>query len=74
VSTFEKKKSKTTTAGTARFLKGVGQSLMSQTVDLVEHEESTKKDEAMVVNIKKPTKVDYKMCLKICAGQTSTHF
>jgi hypothetical protein len=38
VSTFEIKKSKATTADTARFLKGIGQDLTSRTVDLVEHE------------------------------------
>jgi hypothetical protein len=60
VSPHEKKKSKTTTAGTTIFLLGIARSLMSHTVDLDEHEKSAKKVEAMVVKIKKPTKVDYK--------------
>ena len=60
VSPYQKKKSKATTAGTVRFLKGIGRSLTSQTVDLAEHEESAKKAEAMAAKIKKPTKADYK--------------
>jgi hypothetical protein len=43
VSTFEKKKSKATTAGTTRFFKGIAWDLMSHTIDLAEHEESTKR-------------------------------
>jgi hypothetical protein len=43
VSMFEKKKSKATTAGTARFLKGIARDLTSHTVDLAEHEESVEK-------------------------------
>jgi len=42
------------------FLKGIGQSLTSDTVDLADLEESTKKAEAMAAKIKKPTKADYK--------------
>jgi hypothetical protein len=60
VSTFEKNKSKTTTAGTTRFLKGIARDLMSHTIDLAEHEESAKKAEAMSAKIKMPTKTDYK--------------
>ena len=60
MSPYQKKKSKATTAGTARFLKGIGRSLTSQTVDLAEHEESAKKAEATAAKIKKPTKADYK--------------
>jgi hypothetical protein len=64
VSTFEKKKSKATTAGTTRFLKGIAWDLTSHTVDLTEHEEFAKKAEAMATKIKIPTKADYlKMCL-----------
>jgi hypothetical protein len=69
VSTFEKKKSKATTAGTARFLKGIARDLTSHTVRLAEHEESAKKAEAMAAKIKIPTKADYKNVLKICAGR-----
>jgi hypothetical protein len=60
VSTFEKKKSKATTAGTTRFLKGIGRDLTSRTVDLAEHEESAEKAKAMAAKIKIPTKADYK--------------
>jgi hypothetical protein len=60
VSTFEKKKSKATTAGTAQFLKGIGWDLMSRTIDLAEHEESAEKAKAMAAKIKIPTKADYK--------------
>jgi hypothetical protein len=60
VSTFEKKKNKATTAGTARFLKGIARDLTSHTVDLAEHEESAEKAEAMATKIKIPTKADYK--------------
>jgi hypothetical protein len=60
VSTFEKKKSKATTAGTTRFLKRIGRDLTSCTVDLVEHEESAEKAKAMAAKIKIPTKADYK--------------
>jgi hypothetical protein len=74
VSTFEKNKSKATTTGTTRFLKGIRWRLTSQTIDLVENEESTKKAEAMATKIKKPTKADYKNVPKLCVGQTSTHF
>jgi hypothetical protein len=74
VSTFEKKKSKATIAGTARFLKWIARDFTSHTIDLIEHEESAKKFEAMAAKIKMPTKADIKMCLKICAGQTSTTF
>jgi hypothetical protein len=65
VSPFEKKKKSKSTAGTARFLKGIGQSLTSDTVDLVDLEESAKKAEAMAAKIKKPTKADYKNVPKI---------
>jgi hypothetical protein len=60
VSTFKKKKSKATTAGIARFLKGIAQDLTSHTVDLAEHEESAEKAEVMAAKIKIPTKADYK--------------
>jgi hypothetical protein len=60
VSTFEKKKSKATTAGKARFLKGIGRDLTSHTVDLAEHEESVEKAKAMAAKIKIPTKAGYK--------------
>jgi hypothetical protein len=60
VSPFEKKKKSKSTAGTTRFLKGIGQSLTSDTVDLADLEESTKKVEAMAAKIKKPTKADYR--------------
>jgi hypothetical protein len=60
VSTFEKKKSKATTAGTARFLKGIGRDLTPRTIDLAEHEESAEKAKAMAAKIKIPTKADYK--------------
>jgi hypothetical protein len=60
LSTFEKKKSKATTAGTARFLKGIARDLTSHTVDLAEHEESAEKAKAMAAKIKIPTKADYK--------------
>ena len=60
VSPFEKKKKSKSTAGTARFLKGIGRSLTSDTVDLADLEESAKKAEAMAAKIKKPTKADYK--------------
>jgi hypothetical protein len=59
VSTFEKKKSKATTAGTARFLKGIGRDLNSRTVDLAEHEESAEKAKAMAL------RQIIKMCLNI---------
>jgi hypothetical protein len=55
-------------------LKGIRWRLTSQTIDLVENEESTKKAEAMATKIKKPTKADYKNVPKLCVGQTSTHF
>jgi hypothetical protein len=60
VSTFEKKKSKATTAGITRFFKGIGRDLTSRTVDLVEHEESVEKAKEMAAKIKIPTKADYK--------------
>jgi hypothetical protein len=60
VSTFKKKKSKATIAGTARFLKGIARDLTSHTVDLAEHEEYAEKAEAMTTTIKIPTKADYK--------------
>jgi hypothetical protein len=60
VSTFEKKKSKATAAGIARFLKGIARDLTSHTIDLAEHEESAKKDKVMVAKIKIPSKADYK--------------
>uniref|UniRef100_A0A804UJ78 DUF8039 domain-containing protein n=1 Tax=Zea mays TaxID=4577 RepID=A0A804UJ78_MAIZE len=60
VSPFEKKKKSKSTAGTVRFLKGIGRSLTSDTVDLADLEESAKKVEAMAAKIKKPTKADYK--------------
>jgi hypothetical protein len=60
VSTFEKKKSKATIAGTTRFLKGIARDITSHTVDLAEHEESAEKAEAMATKIKIPTKADYK--------------
>ena len=60
VSPFEKKKKSKSTAGTVRFLKGIGRSLTSDTVDLADLEESAKKAEAMAAKIKKPTKADYK--------------
>jgi hypothetical protein len=70
VSTFDKKK----TTGTTQFLKGIARDLTSHTVDLAEHEESTKKAEAMAAKIKIPTKADYKNVPKICVGHTSTTF
>jgi hypothetical protein len=73
VSTFKKKKSKATTAGTVQFLKGIGRDLTSRTVDLAEHEESAEKAKAMAAKIKIPTKADYKNVPKHCAGQTSTN-
>jgi hypothetical protein len=60
VSTFEKKKSKATTACTTRFLKGIGWDLTSCTIDLAEHEESAEKAKAMAAKIKIPTKANYK--------------
>jgi hypothetical protein len=60
VSTFEKKKSKATTVGIARFLKGIARDLRSHIVDLADHEESAKKVEAMATKIKIPTKADFK--------------
>jgi hypothetical protein len=69
-----RKREQTTAADTSRFLSGIAWSLTSRTIDLFEHEKSTKKGEIMVVKIKKPTKMDYKNVLKIYAGQTSTHF
>ena len=60
VSPFDKKKKSKSTAGTVRFLKGIGRSLTSDNVDLADLEESTKKAEAMAAKIKKPTKADYK--------------
>ena len=60
MSTFEKKKSKATAAGTARFLKGIGQDLTSRTVELAEHEESAEKAKAMAAKIKIPSKADFK--------------
>jgi hypothetical protein len=60
VSTFEKKKSEATTAGTARFLKEISRDLTSHTVDLAEHEESIEKAKEMDAKIKIPTKADYK--------------
>jgi hypothetical protein len=57
---FEKKKNKATIASTARFLKRIARDLTSHTVDLAEHEGSTKKAEAMTAKIKIPTKADYK--------------
>jgi hypothetical protein len=59
-STFEKKKSKATTVGTARFVKGTALDLTSHIVDLVEHEESAEKAKAMAAKIKIPTKAYYK--------------
>jgi hypothetical protein len=52
--------SKATTAGTARFLKGIARNLMSHTIDLAEHKESAEKANAMATKIKIPTKADYK--------------
>jgi hypothetical protein len=69
VSLYEKKKSKVTTAGTTRFLSGIAQSFMSDTIDLAEHEKSAKKTEAMIVKIKKPTKTDYKNVPKNVSGR-----
>ena len=60
MSPFEKKKKSKSTAGTVRFLKGIGRSLTSDNVDLADLEESAKKAEAMAAKIKKPTKADYK--------------
>jgi hypothetical protein len=60
VSTFKRKKSKATTADTARFFKGIAWDLTSHTVDLAEHKESAEKDEAMAAKIKIPTRTDYK--------------
>ena len=60
VSPYDKKKKSKSTAGTVRFLKGIGRSLTSDTVDLADLEESAKKAEAMAAKIKKPTKADYK--------------
>jgi hypothetical protein len=60
VSTFEKKKSKATTTGTARFLKGNARDLTSHTVDLAKHEEFAKKAKVMAAKIKISTKADYK--------------
>jgi hypothetical protein len=60
VSTFDKKKSKATTAGATQFMKGIAQDLTSHTIDLAEYEESAKKAEAMAAKIKIPTKADYK--------------
>jgi hypothetical protein len=64
VSTFEKKKSKATTAGIARFWKGIARDLTSRTVDLAEHEESAEKATTMAAKIKIPTKADYKIVPK----------
>jgi hypothetical protein len=41
-------------------LKGIVRDLMSRTVDLAEHEESTEKAKEMAAKIKIPTKADYK--------------
>jgi hypothetical protein len=60
VSTFEKKKSKATTASTTRFLKGIGRDLTSRTVDLAEHEEFAEKAKAMAAKINIPTNAYYK--------------
>jgi hypothetical protein len=60
VSTFEKKKSKATTVGTARFFKGIARDLTSCTVDLAKHEKSAEKAKEMAAKIKVPTKADYK--------------
>jgi SH3-like domain-containing protein len=64
VSPFEKKKKSKSTAGTAHFLKGIGRSLTSDTVDLVDLEESAKKAEAMAAKIKSQLRQIIKMCLK----------
>jgi hypothetical protein len=74
VSPYEKKKSKATTADTARFLSGIVRRLMAHTVDLTEHVKSGKKVEAMTVKIKNPTKEYYKNVAKTCIRQTSTPF
>ena len=60
MSPYDKKKKSKSTAGTVRFLKGIGRSLTSDNVDLADLEESAKKAEAMAAKIKKPTKADYK--------------
>ena len=60
MSPYDKKKKSKSTVGTVRFLKGIGRSLTSDTVDLADLEESAKKAEAMAAKIKKPTKADYK--------------
>jgi hypothetical protein len=60
VSPYDKKKKSKSTASAVRFLEGIGRSLTSNTVDLADLEESTKKAEAMAAKIKKPTKADYK--------------
>jgi hypothetical protein len=60
LSTFEKKKSKATTANTTRFLKEIARDLTLHIVDLAEHEESAEKAKAMVAKIKIPTKANYK--------------
>jgi hypothetical protein len=43
VSPFEKKKKSKSTVGTAHFLKGIGRSLTSDTVDLADLEENPQK-------------------------------
>jgi hypothetical protein len=60
LSTFEKKKSKATTTGTAQFLKGIAWDLTSHIIDLADQEGSAEKTEAMATKIKIPTKADYK--------------
>jgi hypothetical protein len=58
VSPFEPKKRKS--AGTALFLSGIAMSRTTKLVDLAEHEKAAKKSEPAFVNIRPPTKDDYK--------------
>jgi len=57
-SPYEPKKKKT--AGTTLFLSGIARSRTSKLVDLAEHEKEAKRSETPIVNIRPPTKDDYK--------------
>jgi hypothetical protein len=73
VSTFETKKPKT--AGTTKFLSRIARSHTSCIVDLVDHKKSpAKKPKIHTIQIKDPTRHDYKNVPKICARHAYTHF
>jgi len=62
ISPYEPKKRKS--AGTALFLLGIAMSRTTKLVDLAKHEKEAKKSEHAFVNIRPPTKDDYKFVPK----------